>query len=137
MNEFRVFYWTDSKYVNGLVPTEKDFRRDYRELPAPSRNLKPIVTGQDALNQLYAEYNDYKNPMGTAEMQNWIRDNLLPNRHTSMSIGDIIELDGELWLCRVIGWEKLPFKAQESGQEPEDPDRLGGEHDRFEEDRRE
>jgi hypothetical protein len=110
MVEFRVWYWTNTRYLtHGLVPTEADFKRDYRVLPI--FNLVVPGTGKTALDLIFERYNADENPMGTRDMQAWIGNNLQPHPHTSMSPGDIVELEGELWLCNAMGWGKLPYKT--------------------------
>jgi len=116
--DFRVFYWNNSKwlmidYNSGPgLPTLDDFKRDYRELPW----INTVLTGtpEEKMGQLFERYNDDNNPMGTKPMQNWIRDNLQPSPHTSMSVGDIIEISGELYIVKGVGWTKLPFKAPDA-----------------------
>jgi hypothetical protein len=56
------------------------------------------------LNSYFELFNSEKNPLSSIEKQKYIRDNKL---HTSMSVGDIININNEYWICCGIGWKKL------------------------------
>ena len=49
--------------------------------------------------------NTQDNPMSTKEMQTWIRENNVS--HTSMSVGDVIELDNKVFVCASEGWKEV------------------------------
>jgi hypothetical protein len=62
------------------------------------------------LNELYALYNGHgsngeKNPLANPDGQAKIR--ALGVRHTSMSIGDVISIDGKYWIVAGIGFREL------------------------------
>ena len=56
-------------------------------------------------SEIFSILNSDKNPMGTIEMQQWIKNNGL--KHTSMSVGDIIKSDKGFYVCEDIGWKRL------------------------------
>jgi hypothetical protein len=92
-------------------PTQDDFDRHYRELPKFNVVLRG-QTDRQVLSEIFEIYNnpDY-NPLSSPEMQKWIGNHLQPTPHTSMSSGDIVEVNGVLWFCRPVGWHKLLYTA--------------------------
>jgi len=103
MSDVRVFYWTESKYlVHNVIPSAADLYHDYKEVP-----LRPIIADKDAI---FEQLNIETNPLGEKGWQDWIGKNLQPSPHTSMSVGDIIQIDDDYWLARIIGWKRLSFK---------------------------
>lgn len=88
--------------VEGKTPTKEDFEKDYAKLP--------VETEEKELEQIWEDYNIGKShhKLSSKEMQDWIRDHELS--HTSMSIGDIIQKNGDFYIARDVGWEKLKWK---------------------------
>jgi hypothetical protein len=110
----RIFYWKESKWMSfeygqNSRPTLEDFKRDYVQLPVT--NIVTTGDWQAQAGELFDRYNRDDNPMSTPDMQGWIVNNLQPHPHTSMSTGDIVEIDGDLYIVKGYGWELLPYKA--------------------------
>jgi len=101
-----VYYWKDIQKLLDLsivderkYPDIKKLEEEYVKLPI-SFEIK-----EDELDEIYSKLNQDDNPMGTPEMQQWIRDNGL--KHTSMSVGDIIKHEKGIFICEDVGWTKL------------------------------
>jgi hypothetical protein len=62
----------------------------------------------DALEDLFCRFNDYEtNPLSydhSPKKQEFIKHNSL---HTSMSVGDAVQINNEIWACKMQGWEKI------------------------------
>ena len=55
-------------------------------------------------DEAFSLYNGEDNPLQTKENQNFIRS---VKTHTSMSVGDVVSIDGVLYLCEDINWRIL------------------------------
>jgi len=95
-----VYYWKDIKWIRGDKPSKEDFKKDYVKLPI---DVAPV----DYLEGVFHLLNNEDNPLGSKENQEWIRKNLKPNPHTSMSVGDIVKVVDEYWIVEDVGWKKL------------------------------
>ena len=63
----------------------------------------------EALNAIFTIMNSYEgNPLSnghsTGGLQSWVCDERV---HTSMSVGDVVELEGTYYLCAPIGWPNI------------------------------
>lgn len=74
--------WADGKYIAG--PVER----------AVPRNPRPEAT----CDWLFHKYNQDERPDG--------------QRRRSMSVGDLVRIGSELWLCRSHGWELLQVNVR-------------------------
>lgn len=104
-----------------------DVRIYYQSLETPSeykfRDLKPTLSyflqywrmvylkefkKQPDLNMLYSMFNDYEiNPLSDENNgQNVIKST---HTHTSMSVGDIIQLDKDFYIVAGAGFDKIEF----------------------------
>ena len=111
----QIYYWKNSKWLlvehNGL-PAKDDFEKDYVKLPITIPYDKTIDAESNlgiAFGILNDAYQYTPNPMSQPIHQQWIRDNLKPHPHTSMSVGDIIKIEDEYWIAKGVGWEKLKW----------------------------
>jgi len=96
----RVYYWKDPKYlmtgidITGFVvpmPTREDIERDYVLF---WEGEVPDDTTPDAI---FLKFNALPVPV-----------RLPPGiRHTSMSVGDAVQLGDNLYVCKPVGWEKV------------------------------
>ena len=112
--KMQVYYWKDSEWlvkashaggVEGCrYPTKAEFKKDYKRIPV-SFPFNNNLSLEHNFGKVYSKLNSGNNPLGTPEMQNWIKTNLKPRPHTSMSVGDIIELEGKYWITLMDGWE--------------------------------
>jgi hypothetical protein len=109
--EVSVYYWRDVKYMNGDIPESKDvFENDYIKLPMSLGELWSEGAGTDTAERVFETSSLCKK-----SMQEWIMKNLKPHPHTSMSVGDVVEIckggkrkrSVELWLCGMAGWIDL------------------------------
>jgi hypothetical protein len=107
--EAKVYYWKDIKRLmeTGYEDKYPDLNRldkEYVKLPI-SFEINENEAIETELDKIFATLNEDENPMGTPEMQQWIKDNGL--KHTSMSVGDIIKSKKGFYVCKNIGWKKL------------------------------
>ena len=94
-----VYYWKDPKYL-------------LLGLPGPSLVSKPTPEEVETEYKLFWRG---EVPEDTTPNDIFAKFNLIEGRirlppgihHTSMSVGDIVELGGQFYLCMPIGWEKL------------------------------
>lgn len=110
-----IYYWKDSKWMIGTqyagevkgerYPRKSDFKKDYKKLPTTI----PYDRSNDLDGNLsnVFEIMNIRNPMETAQKQYWIKKNLQPNPHTSMSVGDVIKVGKNYYLTLGIGWKKM------------------------------
>jgi hypothetical protein len=106
-----IYYWRESKYLT-YTPTEVP-KEDYKKIPI---SLKMNLSLDDVFQLL----NNGNNPLNTRKNQEWISEHLRPDPHTSMSIGDIIQRDNELFICCGTGWQKVKW-CIENHQTPSEP----------------
>lgn len=91
----RVYYWKDPKYLlTGFTvskPTIEDIKRDYQLF------WKGEVADDTTPGDIFLKFNALPIPV-----------RLPPGiKHTSMSVGDIVELGDSSYVCMPVGWEKL------------------------------
>lgn len=94
-------------------PTKANIEKDYKELPISEtfwkdslKRLLDFDSGEHLLETIFHLLNmDETNPMSTDDMQDWIRANKVS--HTSMSVGDIIMLDNNIYVCADEGWKEI------------------------------
>jgi len=101
-------HWDIKIAYHNKFPTVQDIENDYAELPIGLAYWSVIGLYNEATevipDRIFGIMNHPQaNPMGTPEMQQWIRDNGVT--HTSMSIGDIIKIDNEYHICHREGWK--------------------------------
>ena len=107
--------WNRIVYEDEL-PTKADIATDYKELPISNSfwlnkfdkinsSKLPIKEHACFLAVIFSIMNTQDNPMSTKEMQNWIKENKVS--HTSMSVGDVIELNNKTYVCATVGWKEI------------------------------
>ena len=69
-----------------------------------TKNMRGKIV-ENNLERIFSGFNLSTNPLGTKKMQQWIREHDVA--HTSMSVGEIVKVDGEWWYCADVGWEKM------------------------------
>lgn len=95
----RVYYWKDPKYLLLGLPFVKPVSK-----PTPEeveREYKLFWSGEV--------------PDDTSPDDIFVKFNLIEGRvrlppgikHTSMSVGDIVQLNDQFYICMPLGWEKL------------------------------
>jgi len=114
--KMEVYYWknidwlTKSSYVGEVTgcryPTKTEFKKDYKKIPI-TFPFNDKLGDEVNFGRVYSRLNQGNNPLATLEMQRWIRSNLNPHPHTSMSIGDVIKVGDKYWITINIGWDKL------------------------------
>ena len=95
------------------IPTKADIEKDYKELPISKKywsswqlDIADPKYKESILEEIFKLFNSYKtNPMSINEMQDWIKENKVS--HTSMSVGDIVILDNDIYVCANEGWKKV------------------------------
>lgn len=121
--EIKILYWKDIKSMvdvqyEGRLPTHEQINADYSEVAnynipdsIASINEHGFIiqendTEEDITPDSYFElFNNGSNPLATPEGQQYIKDNGV--RHTSMSVGDIITLNGLPFICDSEGWKRV------------------------------
>jgi hypothetical protein len=86
-------------------------------IPKPWKELRPSYalmwqgimgwngSDKDALNDLFTTFQD--EGTGPFFSQAEVARKLQPHPHTSMSVGDVVAIDGNFYLCLPNGWEEL------------------------------
>jgi len=111
--------WMMRVSYKNKYPTREEIDADYVTLPIPNEfwlkmNMPDEEYKTAILDAIFNIMNRYDtNPMGmTSEsdehgkrMQQWLRNHDI--RHTSMSVGDVIILDNNIYVCDVQGWKEV------------------------------
>ena len=110
-----IYYWKNTKWLEavsfaddkelGRYPTKAEFKRDWKKLPISIPYYKMLSLDEN-LSSVF-EIMNTRNPMGTPEKQRWIRKNLQPHPHTSMSVGDVVKVNKKYYLVLDVGWKKM------------------------------
>jgi len=110
-----IYYWKDRKWMLSThyagevegerYPRKSDFKKDYKKLPITI----PYDKSNDINENLEKVFDimNTKNPMETKQKQDWIRKNLQPDPHTSLSVGDVVKVGKKYYLAIGIGWKKM------------------------------
>lgn len=116
--ELHIYYCDDRDQMFLSEPEPEDLS-GYVKMPVEFDIVKLAEKYDSATkeNETVAELvfillNQADNPLGTDENQDWIRENM-EHGHTSMSVADIVEIDGSYYYCKNIGFRKIDI--QESG----------------------
>lgn len=105
MSKAKVFY-NQAKHSTALGYGLYEFDRDdLVEMPVEFE-WEGMGYVEDFLERIFAELNGFGNPLMSDENQEWIRQNM-SRGHTSMSIGDAIEIHGQLYVVSEIGFTKV------------------------------
>ncbi len=96
-------YYLRQEYIQYMSDmgniTKKDMTKTHVKMP-----ISIGVLGREDAFVLLNDGGDKPNPLSSQENQEFIRKHKL---HTSMSVGDIIEIGGNYYLCEDIGWKEL------------------------------
>lgn len=113
-----IYYWKNIEWMTnvqfadnkklGRYPTKNDFKKDWKKLPISIPYYKRMSLNEN-LNNTFKILNTIGNPMETPENQRWIRKNLHPHPHTSMSVGDIVKINKKYYIVLGIGWKKMKW----------------------------
>ena len=115
MKKASIYYWKDIKWMltvqsedgypnkgDPRYPSKGDLKLDYERLPV---RLDIKDTTEQSLDDIFQTLNlETINPMCEQKMQDWLKANGV--KHTSMSCGDIIEVEGKYFICDNEGWTK-------------------------------
>jgi len=96
----RVCYFTKdflNALLGGTPQTRKEFERYYRKLCEIEGNSLTLEDIFFALNT-------------NEHLQELLQFKAVVIGHTSMCVGDIVEMDGKYFICRSIGWEEIFFE---------------------------
>ena len=103
----RVFYWKGIGDPASLPKTKTELTNDYVEVGTVTVQRNQT----QPLDSVWSMYNtDEVNPLANDSGQRFLRDHGL--KHTSMSVGDVIELNGVAYAATSEGFEKLPFRIR-------------------------
>jgi len=114
----KVLYWKKgprtAEYLNGRVPTgAQEVTDDYAVVWEGKGKAGTAKEGTALLDHFYRMFNTYStNPLSGDVPQQKLRDKGVG--HTSLSVGDIVEVNGVKWLCLWDGWATL--KSLQAGQ---------------------
>ena len=104
----KVYYW------KAIGMHELCLTKHIRTLDKNSYATLPIEFDDSvSKEEIFSKLNREDSPLATPEMQEWIRKHLQPEPHTSMSIGDLIEEDGRLFVCSRKGWTEVQWTQSE------------------------
>ena len=114
-------FWKDIQSMvdvqyEGRYPTQEQISSDYVtvhefNIPDSIGHLNEdgflINSGNEEIvpDDFFSKFNNGTNPLATPEGQRFIKENGV--RHTSMSIGDIIEVEGLPYICDCEGWTRI------------------------------
>ena len=107
----------DAKYTD-------DFSKTHTKV------FEGVINNDDDQEDVFSAFNNYDtNPLSIANETNkvcFVKDKLVTGKefqeamkskkvecmHTSMSVGDIVSVDGTAYLCQDLGWKKLTNKKE-------------------------
>ncbi len=101
----RIIYWKNARWMTEGVPGPADIESDYVVMWEGIMKLKMRPDIRGSLDQVFMTFQD--NGTYPFFSQRDVRQKLQPHPHTSMSVGDIVEIDGHKHLCAVRGWTEL------------------------------
>ncbi len=113
--KMNIYYYKDMDFVldfiyKGKEPTKSSFREHWKKLPI-TIDYDPALSKEQNFNKVFEVLNIggkyHGNPMSKPDKQSWLRMNGV--RHTSMSMGDIIQIGKEYWITAGIGFTKLKW----------------------------
>ena len=90
----------------GIIPSKEDFDRYYAKVCEVESDDE--VTPEDIFEMLNT--NEY--------LKNLLQFKAAVIGHTSMSVGDIVEINGKYYICRDIGWQELFREEERPGSNP-------------------
>jgi hypothetical protein len=97
-------YYLKQEFLEMMIDTEKiskgNINRTHTEMPDVIADLHD----PDEVFLLLNNGADIPNPYNSPGIQKFIGVNKI---HTSMSVGDVVEIDGVYWLCENTGWRTL------------------------------
>lgn len=105
----RIIYWKNARWMTEVmmdrVPGPEDIERDYVVMWEGIMRLKPRPDVTGSLEQIFMTFQD--NGTYPYFSQREVKQKLQPHPHTSMSMGDIVEIDTVKYVCAVRGWRPL------------------------------
>jgi len=104
----RVYYWKNEFWqaLLGIIPSKEDFDRYYAKVCEVESDDE--VTPEDIFEMLNT--NEY--------LKDLLQFKAAVIGHTSMSVGDIVEIKGKYYICRDIGWEEIFREEERPGANP-------------------
>lgn len=94
-------YYLKFDNINLMLDTSKIMKENLEithvKMPSPPIEIKDP-------DEAFSLYNGEDNPLQIKESQDFIRNARV---HTSMSVGDVVSIDGILYLCEDINWRIL------------------------------
>lgn len=108
VSPIEVYYWKNSDFlIDKFVPTKRDFKKWYKKIPISFTPKQLKDSWLNPFDVIFQTLNLDSNPLGTKKNQDWIRANLQPDPHTSMSIGDVIKVGKNYYIVRDAGFARL------------------------------
>lgn len=110
----RVLYTTRTKNGRDLLcgtrePTIADIARDYVVVHEEAEG-ELLQTPDDVFEVFNGQSSRMKNPLesypGLCFVEKW-------DTHTSMSVGDIVQIGDTVYICKFCGWKEIPWPPEE------------------------
>lgn len=101
-------FFSYNRFKKDQVFLPVQLKEEWRELPL---NLEPEMSEDDIFGHLNQ---DSTNPMTAPACQRWIKE--VGIGHTSMSVGDVIDHNGEWKVCAPEGWLDVVWTPLEHGR---------------------
>ena len=109
----QIYYW-NRQHIDFLMNTTGIAIENLNEthVKVPTSRPRFVCIGYDPmldihnmLEDLFCKYNhEDKNPLGSVNGQKFVREN---KTHTSMSVGDVIQINEKYFVCKDEGWREL------------------------------
>jgi len=110
-----IYYWKNGEWMTwamlGTYPTRMQFQKDYVKTPVSFDYMEHRDIDAN-LEEVFVKMNLSDNPMLLKENQQWIKENLKPDAHTSLSTGDIVHHRGEYYICADVGFKRLSWLGE-------------------------
>jgi len=106
----RIYYWKDIKWIHygifaNAAPAKEEFEKDY--IKVLDKEINPDHKDNRWSNFGEFQIMDFFFEKLNLEPENYILPLPEGATHTSMSIGDIIVIDNDAFICCPIGWEQI------------------------------
>ena len=94
----KVYYCDNINYmINPKPPTPTEFNKHWHKLP--------FEIEAASLEDVFVKLNTFHGL--TLNQRNQLREFAKKVKHTSMSVGDIVEVDGTFYMCDTEGWRRV------------------------------
>lgn len=96
------------RFINPTEITKEEFTKYYKLIYQFEHQFQPdeLDSKHEFLETIFSRFNSDDNPLSTKDYQNKIKD---LKAHTSMSMGDVVQIDSSYYMVAGMGFEPVNF----------------------------